>query len=458
MHIFKRICRKGRMAAHLIENLATTPQYAAIFADEPLLQAMLDFEAALARAEASAGVIPRTAAETITNAARADDFDAEQLAEQGLRAGTLAIPLVKALTNHVRAADPSSARFVHWGATSQDVSDTAMVLLLRRAWTALEADHARLQKSLRRASDQHADTVMLGRTLLQPAPPITFGLKIAGWFGALRRGWVRLDAAFRDAMVVEFGGASGTLAALGDRAVPIVQALAKELDLALPEAPWHTQRDRLAAVVCSCGIYTGSVAKMAKDVSLLMQGEVAEAFEPGGDGRGGSSTMPHKHNPIACSLALAAGGRIPGLVANYLFGMAQEHERAVGGWHAESATIAQVVQNTGLAVTSMAEVAAGLEVDDGRMRENIEKTCGVVFAERAMILLGASLGRDIAHELLEDAVQQSMQEKKKLTEILAAIPQVTNVLSASEIQNLDDPKEYLGAAEVFRKQLLAGDD
>ncbi|MGD0907705.1 MAG: 3-carboxy-cis,cis-muconate cycloisomerase [Candidatus Acidiferrales bacterium] len=446
------------MAARLIENLATTPQYAAIFADEPLLQAMLDFEAALARAEASVGVIPSTAAETISNAARAGDFDAEQLAEQGLRAGTLAIPLVKALTNHVRAADPSSARFVHWGATSQDVSDTAMVLLLRRAWSLLEADHARLQKSLRRASDQHADTVMLGRTLLQPAPPITFGLKIAGWFGAIRRGWTRLDAAFRDAMVLEFGGASGTLAALGDRAVPVAQALAKELDLALPEAPWHTQRDRLAAVVCACGIYTGSVAKMAKDVSLLMQGEVGEAFEPVGDERGGSSTMPHKRNPIACSLALAAGERIPGLAASYLFGMAQEHERAVGGWHAESATIAQVIQNTGLAASSMAEAAAGLEVDAPRMRENIEKTCGVIFAERAMILLGASLGRDVAYKLLEDAVKQSMQEKKKLTEVLAAIPQVTNILSTSQIQSLDDPKNYLGAAEVFRRRLLITDD
>ena len=446
------------MAARLIENLATTPQYTAIFADEPLLQAMLDFEAALARAEASVGVIPPSAAETIGNAARAGDFDAEQLAEQGLRAGTLAIPLVKALTNHVRAADPSSARFVHWGATSQDVSDTAMVLLLRRAWSLLEADHERFQKSLRRASDRHADTLMLGRTLLQPAPPITFGLKIAGWFGALRRGWTRLDAAFRDAMVVEFGGASGTLAALGDRAVPVAQELARELDLALPEAPWHTQRDRLAAVVCACGIYTGSVAKMAKDISLLMQGEVAEVFEPVDDGRGGSSTMPHKRNPIACSLALAAAGRVPGLVANYLFGMAQEHERGVGGWHAESATIAQVVQNTGFAVASMAEVAAGLEVDAPRMRENIERTCGVIFAERAMILLGASLGRDAAHKLLEDAVKQSIQEKKRLTEIIATIPQVTSILSASQIQSLDDPKDYLGVAEVFRKQLLAGDD
>ena len=446
------------MAARLIENLATSPQYAAIFDDESLLQAMLDFEAALARAEASAGEIPQTAAAAIGKSARAGDFNATQLGEQGLRAGTLSIPLVKALTERVRAADPSSARFVHWGATSQDVSDTAMVLLLRRAWRLLAADHARLQESLRRASDQHAGTVMLGRTLLQPAPPITFGLKIAGWFGALRRGWVRLDAALRDAMVVEFGGASGTLAALGDRALPVAQALGKELDLALPEAPWHTQRDRLAAVVCACGIYIGSLAKMAKDVSLLMQGEVAEAFEPGGEGRGGSSTMPHKRNPIACSLALAAGDRVPGLVASYLFGMAQEHERAVGGWHAESATLAHVVQNTGLALVSMAEVAAGLSVDGARMLKNIADTRGVIFAEHAMILLGASLGRDVAHKLLEDAVQQSVRSGQKLTDVLASIPQVTSVLSASEIRTLDDPKTYLGAAEVFRKQLLSATD
>jgi len=438
----------------LIDNLATTPEYAAIFADEPLLQAMLDFEAALARAEACVRVIPPSAAESIGNAARAGDFDAKQISAQGLRAGTLTIPLVEALTNRVRSADPPGARFVHWGATSQDVSDTAMVLLLRRAWRLLAADHARLQESLRRDSDRHADTVMLGRTLLQPASPITFGLKIAGWFDALRRGWNRLDAAFRNAMVVEFGGASGTLAALGDRALPVAQALAKELDLALPAAPWHTQRDRLAAVVCACGIYTGSLAKMAKDVSLLMQGEVAEAFEPGGDGRGGSSTMPHKRNPVACSLALAAGTRVPGLVASYLFGMAQEHERGVGGWHAESATVAQVVQSTGLAVVSMAEVAASLAVDAARMGKNIEQTRGVVFAERAMILLGESLGRAAAHKLMEEAVQRSVQENRKLTDVLAGISEVTNILPASEIQALDDPKAYLGAAEVFRKRLL----
>jgi 3-carboxy-cis,cis-muconate cycloisomerase len=443
------------MTGRLIENLATTPEYAAIFADTSLLQAMLDFESALARAEASTGVIPASAAEAIAKSARAELFDATKLASQGLRAGTLTIPLVKALTERVRSADAESACFVHWGTTSQDVSDTATVLLLRSARKVLAADCSSLQTALRRASDRHARTVMLGRTLLQPAPPITLGLKIAGWFGAIRRGWTRLDASLSEVMVLQFGGASGTLAALGDNALPVAGALAKELDLRLPEAPWHSHRDRLAAVICACAVFTGSLAKMAKDIALLMQGEVAEASEPGGDGRGGSSTMPHKRNPIACALAIAAGDRVPGYAASFLSGMQQEHERGVGGWHAEAATIARTIQDTGLALFSMREVAEELTVDAARMRKNIIDARGAIFAERAMMLLAARLGRDAAHKLLEDAVQQTMQSGKKLTDALAEMPQVTNILSTSEIHSLDDPETYLGAAETFRKQILA---
>jgi 3-carboxy-cis,cis-muconate cycloisomerase len=446
------------MTARLIENLATTPEYGAIFADASLLQAMLDFEAALARAEAAAGVIPSSAGGAIGKAAKAENFDAEKLAAEGLRAGTLSIPLVKALTERVRTIDEASARFVHWGATSQDVSDTAIVLLLRRARAAIAADSSALLKALRLASDQHAGSVMLGRTLLQAAPPVTLGLKIAGWFGSLRRTWSRLDAAFGDAMILQFGGASGTLAALRDQAVPVADALAKELDLALPEAPWHAQRDRLAAVVCACGIYVGSLAKMAKDVSLLMQSEIGEAFEPGGDGRGGSSTMPQKRNPTACALAIAAGDRVPGYVASFLAAMPQEHERSVGGWHSEAATISRTIQDTGLALVSMREVAEGLIADPKRMRENISATRGAIFAERAMMRLGASLGRDVAHKLIEDAVRQMTQSRWTLAEVLASMPQVTAVMTSTEIRNLDDPETYLGAAETFRKQLLASND
>jgi len=443
------------MNVRLIENLATTREYAEVFSDASLLRAMLDFEAALARAEASSGVIPARAARKITQAARAGHFDTEALSEQGLRAGTLTIPLVKALTEKVRKDDEASARFVHWGATSQDVSDTATVLLLRQAWKLLDADHARLQQSLRRESDRHAKTIMLGRTLLQPAPPVTLGLKIAGWFAALQRGWKRLDDALEAAMVLQFGGASGTLAALGKNALPVSKGLARNLQLALPEAPWHTHRDRLAAVICACGIYTGSLAKIARDVSLLMQKEVAEAAEAGGDGRGGSSTMPQKSNPIACALTIAANTRVSGLVSSFLFGMAQEHERAVGGWHAESATISRVIQDTGLALASVREIAEGLKVDAARMRENLAATRGVIFAERAAMLLAGKLGKKASHKIVRDAAQQAVAKKRSFKEVLGSMSQVTRVLSAAELRNLDEPAAYLGAAEIFRKQLLS---
>jgi 3-carboxy-cis,cis-muconate cycloisomerase len=386
----------------LIECLATTPELAEVFSDESVLQAMLLFETALAQAEAEVGVISEPAAQAVAEAACAS-FDLGALAERTLRAGTITIPLVKALKER--------APYVHWGATSQDVADTAMVLLLRRARAILAADHARLAQALRTASGKYADAVMLGRTLLQPAPPVTFGLKIAGWYGALRRSLTRVEAAFDEALVLQFGGASGTLAALGEDGIAVSAALAGRLELRNPEAPWHSHRDRMASLICSLGVYTGSLAKMARDVSLLMQNEVAEASEPGGDGRGGSSTMLHKHNPTACSLALASGNRVPGLVAAYLSGMIQEHERATGNWQAEWATIARVVQDTGMALASMREVAEGLTVDPAKMRANIDATSGAIFAERAMMKSGQT-----------------------------ELP--------------DKPEEYLGVAETFRKQLL----
>jgi len=446
------------MNPRLVENLAATPKYAEIFADASLLQAMLDFETALARAEASLGVIPSGAANAISKAAKAEGIDVAALSQQGLRAGTLSIPLVKMLRERVNVIDIAAARFVHWGATSQDVSDTAMVLLLRRARQLMSEDHARLLKALRLASDEHANTVMLGRTLLQAAPPVTLGLKIAGWFGALRRGYARLNAAFGDAIVLQFGGATGTLAVLGDKGADVARELAKILDLAFPEAPWHTHRDRLAAVICAAGIYTGSLAKMAKDVSLLMQSEVAEAFEPGGNGRGGSSTMPHKRNPIACALAIAAGNRVPGYVASFLSGMAQEHERGVGGWHAESATIVRTIEDTGLALVSMQEIAEGLKVDAAKMRKNIADAHGAIFAERAMTKLSGALGRDDAQQLIEEALRKTAESGTNLADALATMPKVTNILSANELRDLARPESYLGAAEIFRKQLLATGD
>src|ERR1700722_1960096 len=256
---------------------------------------------------------------------------------------------------------------------------------------------------------------MLGRTLLQPAPPVTFGLKSAGWLAPVCRGGQRLQKAFSAASVLQFGGASGTLASLGDRGIPVAEALSAELGFGdSPPAPWHTQRDQLATLICACGVLTGSLGKMARDISLLMQSEVGEASEPGGEGRGGSSTMPNKLNPTACSLTLAAAHRVPGLVASFLSAMVQEHERGIGGWQAGGAISAAAGRSARVANASMAEAADGLSVHPQKMRRNIENTKGAIFAERAMMLLGAKLGRDVAHKILDAAVRKSAEQGRNL--------------------------------------------
>jgi 3-carboxy-cis,cis-muconate cycloisomerase len=423
----------------LLESLGTTEPLAAAFSDAALLAAMLRFEVALARAESALGLIPADAARAIATAADVDGFDPETIARDARGSGTLSIPFVEQLIARVRAIDPASERFVHRGATSQDVADTALVLCLSRARAILAADHARLSSALRRLSDAHAETVMLGRTLLQPAPPVTFGLKAAGWFAASARGWSRLAAAFDEACVLQFGGASGTLAALGDDGLRVSAALARELGVPEPDAPWHAHRDRLAGLITACGVYTGTLGKIARDVSLLMQFEIGEAAEPGG----GSSTMPHKRNPAGCAIALAAATRVPGLVAAFLSGMPQEHDRGAGGWHAEAPTISAAVQATGAALAAMAGVMEQLHVDPDRMRANMTATRGAIFAERAMMLLSPALGREAAGRAISAAL-----------DALAASDEVKRVLTADTIAGLDTPEMYLGSAENLRMRLL----
>ena len=362
------------MSTRLIDCLAATKALSEIFSDRHILQAMLDFETVLASAEAQVGVIPLEAATAIAHAAAAQDFDMDELVEASLRAGTPAIPMVQMLRDAVHIKDAGAASFVHWGATSQDVVDTVLIELLLECRQVLEKDHRRLSLALQRISEEHANTVMLGRTLLQPAHPITFGLKTAGWLAALRRGWSRVESRFTESAYLQFGGASGTLAVLGNRGIAVSEALVEELNLKCPDAPWHAHRDRLAALMAALSIYTGSLGKMALDIALLMQHEVGEAAEPGGNGRGGSSSMPHKRNPTACMLAIAAAKRAPGLLSTFLAGMLQEHERGVGGWQSEWTTVHDIVQAAGVALESMMEVAEGLTVDAARMRSNFETT------------------------------------------------------------------------------------
>jgi 3-carboxy-cis,cis-muconate cycloisomerase len=354
------------MPSRLIDAFATTSTLAEVFSDASVLAAMLRFEAALAHCQARLGVIPASAAEAI---AAVDCLSAGSFAEEARQSATLAIPFVTALRSRVGA---EAAEFVHYGTTSQDVLDTALVLMLREARRFLAQDHARLERRLRALSEEHASTCMIARTLLQPALPISFGLKVAGWHGAVQRSWRRLDAAFDEALALQFGGAVGTLDRFGPLGPRLAEELAKELDLPLPEAPWHAHRDRLASLVAQCGVYTGCLAKIARDISLLMQAEVGEVSEPGG----GSTAMQHKRNPAGSVVTLAAAARVPGLVAAFLAAMPQEHERAAGGWQSEWPTVADVVQSVGSALAAVAGTVEGLTVHPDRMRANLEAATG----------------------------------------------------------------------------------
>jgi 3-carboxy-cis,cis-muconate cycloisomerase len=444
----------GRMmSVRLIESLATTETLAEIFSDRSVLQAMLDFETALARAQAKLKIIPHSVARAVAKAARVESYDTSSLARETLRAGTPGIPLVKALRQRVHQESVAAADFVHWGATSQDVADTALVLLLKKAAPILGADLDRIEKALQSLSNTHKTTVMLGRTLLQAAPPVTFGLKTAGWLGSVRRGRAQLERAFSDALVLQLGGASGTLAALGNRGIEVGELVAKELKLAYPDAPWHAHRDRLAAVLCACGVLTGSLGKMARDIALLMQSEVAEVAEPGGSGRGGSSTMPQKRNPIASTIALAAANRVPAFVAAFLSQMVQEHERGVGGWQAEWPTVAAVIQSTGVTIASMAETVEGLTVDDKRMADNLDATRGSIFAEKAAMILSRKIGREAAHKILEQATDSKLLRDRRLTKVLSEMPGVLEHFDHKALSRLEDPQDYLGMAAEFTNRI-----
>jgi 3-carboxy-cis,cis-muconate cycloisomerase len=428
----------------------------AIFADSARLQAMLDFEAALARAEAGAGVIPAAAAAAIVAKCRAGLFDMAELARATADAGNLAIPMVKRLTALVATGDPEASRYVHWGATSQDAVDTGLVLQLRRLLDLVKGDLARLSGGLARLASAHKLTPMAGRTWMQHAVPITFGLKVAGWLDAVERHRARLHELRPRVLAVQFGGAAGTLAALGEQGLDVAEALARELDLALPALPWHAHRDRMAEIAAAFGLLAGTLGKIARDLSLLSQTDVAEAREPGGEGRGGSSTMPHKRNPLAASVVLAAAIRAPGLVATILAAMVQEHERGLGGWQAEWETLPELCQLAAGALRHMVVAIEGLELDPVRMRANLDATNGQIMAEAVSMALGRSLGRLAAHQIVGQACHRASASGRHLRDELAADPAVSPHLSPADLDRLFDPANYLGIAAAFTDRVLAG--
>jgi 3-carboxy-cis,cis-muconate cycloisomerase len=438
----------------LLDPLFGSAPMCEVFSDAARLQRMLDFEAALARAEARCGVIPNAAAEAIASECKAELIDGNALAVATVESANPAIPLVKQLTALVAKHDPDAAQFVHWGATSQDANDTGLVLQIREALKIIEADLSALCRSLAELAQKHRSTPIVGRTLMQQALPTTFGVKVAAWLDGMNRHRVRLAEIRERALVVQFGGAVGTLAALRDKGLQVAEALAAELHLALPAMPWHTQRDRVAEVATTLGLCTGTLGKMARDISLHMQTEIAEVAEPADDGRGGSSAMPHKRNPVSSAVVLSAATRVPGLVSTMLSAMAQEDERGLGNWHAEWETLPQIFRLTAGALHQMATIVPHLEVDEARMRHNLEATQGLIFAEAVTMAMAAHISKANARELLEEAIRQTRTSGKHLREVLSQNPTITDHLTSIELDRLFAPENYLGVAEAWVDRVI----
>jgi 3-carboxy-cis,cis-muconate cycloisomerase len=442
-------------------NPADGPVWGALYGTEAmraavgeraLLAAMLRVEAALARAQARLGIVPQAAADAITAAADVDQLSLPALAAATRTTGYPVVGLVKQLS---ALAGPEAGRWTHWGATTQDILDTAQVLVLREALALIAQDLDAVIAALAARARQHRDTVMAGRTHLQHALPTTFGLKCAVWLMPLLASRERIAQLKPRLLRVQFGGAAGTLASLGDQGLEVLRELARELDLAEPEAPWHVARDGFAEAVCVLGILCGALAKMATDVMLLMQTEVAEVAEPHAPGRGGSSTMPQKRNPIACEYVIAQARGVQALVPLVLGAMAADHERATGPWQAEPLAIPQAFLLAHGALSHARSIAEGMVVDAARMGRNLEATGGLIMAEAAMMALAPLLGRGAAHDAVHHACEVALAEGIALAEALARDAAVAAALSPEKVAAVADPASYLGAAGAFVDRVLA---
>jgi len=426
-----------------------------LFSDEARIQGMLDFEAALARAEAKCGIVPPSQAQIIANKCRANNFDFAGIAKDAALSGNLAIPLIRKLTELVALENKDAARFVHWGATSQDVIDTGCVLQVRGALNLIDQDLAHLSGALIALSEKHRATPVVARTWMQQALPTTFGFIVAGWLDAITRHRKRLVEIKPRVLTMQFGGAAGTLAALGGRGLEVSKAMGDELELTLSAIPWHTHRDRMVELATTLGLCAGTLGKIARDISLHAQTEIAELSEPFVERRGGSSTLPHKRNPVTCAVVLAAATRIPGLVATILSAMPQEEQRGLGGWHAEWETLPDIVCLSGGALHHLAEMLPGLEVDFERMRKNLDVTNGLIFAEAVTMALGDRMGKMPAHIVVEAACKKARDQNRHLKDILREESGLRGHLTTADLESLFDVRNYLGSADEFIRRVIA---
>jgi 3-carboxy-cis,cis-muconate cycloisomerase len=428
---------------------------ASLVSDRALVDAMVDVEVALLRTLAELDMAPAETADELADAVASGRLELD-LAELGRGTGEQGTPIPALLRAMRRQVSEPTAASLHKGATSQDVIDTAMMLVAGRALDLILVD-------LRAAADACAELVgswreaiVPGRTLLQQALPVTFGLKAAGWLSGLDEVQGELSAVRERDLAVQFGGAVGTLANLGDRGLEVAEGLAARLDLPAPALPWHTVRLRPARLAGALGTTLGLLGKIGRDVVLLAQTEVAEVAEGGGEGRGGSSTMPHKRNPVGAIGLVACAQRAPGLVATMLSAMVQEHERAAGAWQAEWETLLELLRLTGSAAAMVRELLAGLEVDVGKMRANMYFTRGLVMSESVAAALAPAVGRADAQKLVERAGRESVEQDRSLREILLELPPVVDVLGEDGLDAALDPAGYLGVtAELIERALAA---
>ena len=433
--------------SHLYASLFYQADMTEIFSDHALLKYMIQAEVALAKAQAQVGVIPESAAAIIADVANTQGIQAidfENLAIATGLAGNIAIPFVKQFTAAVKAVDEDASRYVHWGATSQDILDTACILQARDALDVVEFQLRHAYAVSLELAEKYRAEVMIGRTWLQQALPITFGHKAARWASSFKRDLDRLEQMKARVLTAQLGGAVGSLASLLDQGSTVVEAYAAQLNLSVPTCTWHGERDRIIEIAGFLAIVVGNTGKMARDWSLMMQTEIAEVFEPTAKGRGGSSTMPHKRNPVAAASILAAANRVPALMSSMYQSMVQEHERSLGAWHAEWLAVPEIFQLCAGALQRTVEVLQGLEVNSKNMQRNIETTQGLIMAEAVMMALAPKMGRLNAHHLVEKACQQAVTEQSHLQDIVSSFVEVKQYFSVDELTRIFKPESYLG--------------
>jgi len=422
-----------------------------LLTDEAYVRALVEVEIALARAEARLGVIPSGAAEQICSGAQWNKIDIAALAKGTTRSGVPIIALVQEIR---RVVGGEAAPYVHWGATTQDIMDTACVLQLRAALKLYKEKLVELARHLSELANRHRVTVLAGRTHGQQALPVSFGLKVATWLAPLIRHAERLDEISPRLLVVQFGGAAGTLAALGDKGLAVMHGLAEELGLGAPVMPWHAQRDNLVEFAGWLSLLTGSLGKMAQDIILLAQTEVGEVSESAEEGRGGSSTMPQKSNPITSELILAAARTNASLLSALHQAQIQEHERATHGWQVEWLTLPEMIVLTGGALKHAGYLAKNLQVDQRKMRENIAHANDVILGEAAVFALAKTMPRSKADELVKKACAIAVAEGKPLIEVVKKLTASIIPGDTVDWRALAAPENYLGETEKIIDRVL----